>query len=155
MTIEKEVFEFQVRNFAQAGDWKQVDEICSKNIHHLSIKETSYWIRAKYLTEEFESCIKICENELIKQSDNLIALRFLCRSKTKLGYEPDILISDWKELLRQEPENLEAMNNIARALHRMGNREEAMEIITQVLALNSHYAPSIQTLKNLERVSPP
>ena len=103
------------------------------------------------MTGDFEGCIVICEKELSTNKDNLVALRFLSRSKTKLGYDANILIDNWEELLQREPDNLEAINNIARALIRIGKRDEAFDKTSLVLELNPHYSPALQTMKNLEK----
>jgi len=149
----KEVISFELRKSVQNKDWPIVDKLCSENNNSLSDSETSFWIRSKYMIGDFEGCIEISEKVLFDNPRSITALKFNARSKTKLELDYMVIRESWEALLLHEPENFEAMNNIARTLVQEGRIDAASSKISEILDLNPDYPPALTTLTNLRKIS--
>lgn len=153
MVAGKEVISFELRKSVQNKDWPIVDKLCSENNNSLSDSETSFWIRSKYMIGDFEGCIEVSEKVLFENPRSINALKFNARSKTKLELDYMGVRESWEALLLHEPENFEAMNNIARTLVQEGRIDAASSKISEILDLNPDYPPALTTLANLRKIS--
>ena len=149
----KEVLGFLIRKSVGDKDWSKVDKLCSENKNLLSDSETDYWIRSKFMIGEYDDCVEISDKVLSETPGKIVAMKFGARARTKLRMAPSEVRGSWEEFLLQEPDNLEAMNNIARALIEEGEISQASEKITNLLELNSDYGPALTTLKKLRNVA--
>ena len=151
--LGKEVMSFEIRKSAQKGEWSKVENICSNNSGSLSDSEISFWIRSRYMIGDFEGCKEIAQTVLVDNPRNATALKFSARSGTKLGLSNLESKACWDAVLALEPENFEAMNNIARILAKEGRLEEASEMTSQILDSDSNYRPALITLENIRKKS--
>ena len=153
MELGKEVISFEIRKAAQSGEWSKVENLCSGHRDSLSDPEISSWIRSRYMLGDFEGCNEISKNALRDNPRNAIALRFTARSVTKLGLSILEAKECWEAVLALEPEDLEAMNNIARFLAKEGKFEKASEMVLQILDSDPSYRPALTTLENIGKQS--
>lgn len=132
-------------------DWGEIDRLCEENSDSLSLSDVSQWARSKYMLGDFTGCLEKSLAVLSEMPENSDALKFSARAATKLGRRPSEIISRWEEILIREPDNLEANNNVARALLRDGNVSHATKITSKLLATNPDYAPGLTTLEKIRK----
>ena len=146
------VFSYVLRKSYEKRDWEEVNRLCSSNENSLNTSEASYWIRSLYMMGNYSLCSKKSQGLLIEDSGNLVALKFGARARTKLALDNSEIKTSWETLLKHDPENLEALNNLARVSIREGMLSEAKEKISELLEINSAYAPGINTLDKIKRL---
>ena len=84
MPTSEQILSFEIRNSVKNEDWKSVERLCSENEITLSENEMNHWVRSRYMIGDFEGCIEICSRILETNEKNIIALKFIARSRTKL-----------------------------------------------------------------------
>ena len=152
MPTSEQILSFEIRNSVKNEDWKSVERLCSENEITLSENEMNHWVRSRYMIGDFEGCIEICSRILETNEKNIIALKFIARSRTKLRQNSTEIRNSWNNLLVEDNSNIEAMTNIARILVIEGSLEEASKLISDILELNPNYQPALTTLAKLNRL---
>jgi len=150
-SISREIFRFRLKSAHRLKDLSLLDATISKcsSIFPDYIEHKKHKIFVDYENQDFSACVKICNEILSEEPDNLNALRYRARATTKSNSENAEILSVWKSLLERNSNDLEAMNNIARILISSTNLSEARKLVDTSLNLNPSHLPTITTMAML------